>query len=70
MDIIKMKNQYYEMTEEQYNEIQSAMYSISDLVEVMDGYCDSKFEDVKEIGPLLTLISQIKDEEKRITNLF
>jgi len=70
MEIIKMKEQGYEMTEEQYSEIQTAIYSISDLVEVMNGYCDNKFEKVKEIGPSLTMISQIKAEEKRITGLF
>jgi|GEM_PF-1304246 len=60
----------YEMTEEQYNEIQDAMYSISNLIEIMNGYCENNFENVKEMGPLLTLISQIKAEERRVTGLF
>ena len=70
MEIIKMKDECYEMTEEQYFTIQDAMCSISNLIEIMNGYCENNFENIKEIGPLLTIISQIKVEGRRITGLF
>ena len=70
MEIIKQKDQCYEMTEEQYFTVQDAVYSILNLVKVMEGYCEYHIEDVKEITPLLTSVAKIKGEGKRITDLF
>lgn len=70
MNIIKPKGQGYELTEEQYLTIQTGVHSISDLAEVMYGYCESKVEDVDEIAPLLTLISNIKNESRKVIKLF
>ncbi len=70
MQFIKQnENNNYEMTEEQYAEIQDAMHNIGVLLEIMYDYCDYNNENVK-IYPLITMVEQLKTEKRKITEKF
>ena len=69
MQLIKRNSDNnYEMTEEQYVEIQEAMCNISALLDIMHDYCHHNAENVK-ICPLITMVEHLILEKKKITGV-
>jgi len=67
--INKNSNNNYEMTEEQFDEIQDAMCNIGSLLDIMKDYCEYNAEKAK-ICPLIKMVEYIQSEKRRITNKF
>jgi len=59
----------YEMTKEQFFEIQEAMRNIQSYLNIMHDYCDCN-ADYPKISPLPIIIDNINVERKRITDKF
>jgi len=59
----------FEMTKEQFFEIQEAMRNIQSYLDIMHDYCDCN-ADYPKICPLPIIINNINAEGKRITDKF
>ncbi len=59
----------YELTEEVYNEINTAVSSIEDLIEIICSYCEHH-ADYHKINRILTLVLYLKLECEKISDKF
>ena len=70
MDVIKGPNDdCCSLTENQYSEMREAILNTLDLIDIMLDYCDYNSDNTK-ISPLLTMITKIRLEIKKLRKNF